>query len=140
MSYKLACINNKCSNKESKAINVLDLIENYVGKDYLFYCPKCSQNIYIEKQFDLQEKGQTWEPFLWGIIPLGFKNKTYQPFIYLVSDSPKSKISSCWFCYYKDTRKQGGKLKLGYGPGGPPVLKISQIKELIKILSDLKIY
>lgn len=39
-----------------------------------------------------------------------------------------------WFSYYKDTRPEGGRLKLGYGPGGPPVLDKDQVKRLIKEL------
>ena len=37
----------------------------------------------------------------------------------------------CWFSYYKDLRKSGGHLRLGYGPGGPPVLGHSQIVDLV---------
>ncbi|MDD5457734.1 MAG: hypothetical protein PHV30_11995 [Candidatus Margulisbacteria bacterium] len=134
MSYKLFCLNTNCLVKQSYAENIVELIKIFVGKDYLFVCPSCSYNMYIEKHFHLQEDGETWNPFLRGIVPLGNQNDTYQPFIYLVSDEPQNIISSYWFCYYKDTRKQGGKLKLGYGPGGPPVLSIGQLKKLINII------
>jgi hypothetical protein len=39
--------------------------------------------------------------------------ETYQPFVYLVSDKPDGKIEDLWFVYYKDTRADGGRLKLG---------------------------
>ena len=139
MGYILHCLNKECETKTFEARNIVDLISKYVGRNYLFICPICKSEMYIEKHFKLQEKGETWNPYLRGIIPLGENNDTYQPFIYLVSGSPNGQIDSCWFCYYKDTRKQGGILKLGYGPGGPPVLSIEQIKKFVETLKELKI-
>ena len=36
-----------------------------------------------------------------------------------------------WFAYYKDMRKQGGRLKMGYGPGGPPVFSAEEVLDLV---------
>jgi len=96
----------------------------------------CGGKGYIEKSFDLQEPGETWEPYLKGIIPLGTPGDTYQPFVFLVSYSPNELPNDVWFSYYKDTRSTGGRLKLGYGPGGPPVLGAEQVLRLIKIMME----
>ncbi len=92
---------------------------------------KCGHSGYVEKSFRLQEQGETWEPFLRGAISLGIPTDTYQPFVYLVSNSPDGPINDLWFAYYKDTRPMGGRLKLGYGPGGPPVLGSEDLLTLL---------
>lgn len=89
---------------------------------------------YIKKSFDLQEPGKKWEPYLRGIISLGKSGDTYQPFVFLVSCSPDGIPNNVWFSYYKDTRTMGGRLKLGYGPGGPPVLGTEQILKLVSTM------
>lgn len=38
---------------------------------------------------------------------------------------------------YKDLRETGGLLKLGYGPGRPPVLGHSQVVDLVRQLRKL---
>ncbi len=102
----------------------------------LFKCSK-RHDAYVEKSFALQEKGQRWEPFLRGAISLGEPGDTYQPFVYLVSDAPAGKIDDLWFAYYKDTWPTGGHLKIGYGPGGPPVLSTGQVRTLLAKVDDL---
>lgn len=70
----------------------------------------------------VQEAGDRWEPFLRGAIRLGASGDTYQPFVFLVSYEPAGTVTDVWFSYYKDLRDSGCRLKLGYGPGGPPGL------------------
>lgn len=47
-------------------------------------------------------------------------------------------ITDLWFSYYKDLRghiredSTPGRLKMGYGPGGPPVIGIPQLLELLR--------
>jgi hypothetical protein len=139
MSFRLTCNNRKCHSSQ-RAKNIVDLISNYVGNDHFFKCPECSHNMYIEKSFYLQEPGTTWKPYLRGIVELGIAGHSYRPFIFLVSRKPNNRISSCWFSYFKDLRKSGGKLKLGYGPGGPPNLRMKQIKKMVKELKQMNIY
>lgn len=79
--------------------------------------------VLFKKAFDLQEPGDTWEPYLRGAIRLGDPDDTYQPFVFMVSYEPDGTVNDIWFSYYKDLRETGGRLKLGYGPGGPPVLR-----------------
>jgi len=101
-----------------------------------FVCA-CGKKAYIEKHFELQESGQVWNPYLRGAITLGSENDSYQPFVFLVSYEPLGEITDVWFSYYKDLREEGGSLKMGYGPGGPPVLNrhsvLALLMQLIKI-------
>jgi hypothetical protein len=115
--------------------NILDQL-SHRGDHNLFKC-SCGHDGYIEKSFALQEKGDEWKPFLRGAISLGETGDIYQPFVYVVSDEPDSEITALWFSYYKDTRASGGRLKLGYGPGGPPVLSTNQVRSLLKSVEQL---
>jgi hypothetical protein len=113
----------------------VDLLERFLppGKSTgLFKCLSCGQeSAFIEKQFNTQE-GNEWAPFLRGAIRLADdRSSSYQPFVFLVSYEPTGEVVDCWFSYYKDLRASGGRLKLGYGPGGPPVLGHSQIVDLV---------
>jgi hypothetical protein len=51
--------------------------------------------------------------------------------VYLVSYDPDGPVNDLWFAYYKDMRPAGGRLKLGYGPGGPPVLGSQDLLTLL---------
>jgi hypothetical protein len=77
---------------------------------------------------------ETWKPFLRGAITLGVRHDTYQPFVYLVSYKPDGAITDLWFSYYKDMRPTGGRLKMGYRPGGPPVLGSQDLLILLQRL------
>ncbi len=129
----------KCSagcGNDTWAGNIDELIRNHRDNDGWFVC-QCGAYGYIEKSFDLQEPGETWEPYLRGIIPLGTDGDTYQPFVFLVSYDAGSPVNDIWFSYYKDTRPTGGRLKLGYGPGGPPVLGKEQVLQMLKQMKSL---
>lgn len=137
MAWNITCSNAEC--KGSQASNIVDLINNHRDQNGWFQCPRCQSRGYIKKSFKLQErdkkgKHEKWEPLLRGIIPLGTLGDTYQPFVFLVSYSPDEVPNDVWFSYYKDTRPMGRRLKLGYGPGGPPVLGTEQI---LKLVSDM---
>ena len=131
----------QCNNAECKqytwATNIVDLIDNHTNPEGWFVCSRCGATGFIKKSFDLQEPGDTWEPYLRGAIRLGDPDDTYQPFIFMVSYEPDGKANDIWFSYYKDLRETGGRLKLGYGPGGPPVLGAEQLIFLLKRLTQL---
>lgn len=110
--------------------NYPDLLDNHLDESGRIVC-KCGARGYVVKNFELQEKGQTWDPFLVGAIRLAAPGETYQPFVFLCSSKPAGEPDETWFCYYKDTTKDGGKLKMGYGPGGPPVLGNDTVVTLI---------
>ena len=138
MSWSIECCDSQCG-KVSLAANIVDLIENHRDENGLFQCSACENRGYIEKSFSLQEPGETWEPYLKGILPLGEPGGTYQPFVFLVGGTAKDEPQHIWFSYYKDLRSIGGRLKLGYGPGGPPVLSIEQVLSLIKTLAAMEL-
>lgn len=133
-AWQIRCSDPECNGKTEPG-DIEKLLNNHINEDNLFTCRRCGKPGFIKKEFALQEKGRFWKPFLRGAIKLGEQNDTYQPFVFLVSYKPNSDVKDIWFCYYKDTRKEeGGKLKLGYGPGGPPVLPIKKVIALIKVL------
>jgi hypothetical protein len=123
----------------------------------MLICPHCNKaSGYIRKTFELQEKGENWEPILRGVVKLGEVDDTYQPFVFLVSYEPDEEegksqtpiewpITSLWFSYYKDLRGHPradgspGRLKMGFGPGGPPVINVAQLLELLRHVLKLKI-
>ena len=105
----------------------------------MFRC-RCGASGYVEKKFALQEEGQNWDPFLRGAIKLADSKETYQPFVFLCSATADGTIGETWFCYYKDMRHvPGGRLKMGYGPGGPPVLDNTTIVALVSEMLKRKL-
>lgn len=135
MAWKINCLKKDCK-QETKAGNIVDLIDNHRSPEGYFLC-KCQHRGYIKKSFKLQEKNQEWHPYLLGIITLGKLNESYQPFVFLVSYAPEKPTKDIWFSYYKDLRGTGGRLKLGHGPGGPPVLAKSNLKTLLSALKGV---
>lgn len=136
MGWSIQCNNQDCK-EYTWASNIVDLIDNHTNSQGWFVCGSCGASGFIEKKFDLQEPGNTWEPYLRGAIRLGDPDDTYQPFVFMVSYEPDGKVNDIWFSYYKDLRETGGRLKLGYGPGGPPVLGTDQLLSLLKTLMEL---
>ena len=134
MGWLIQC--NNCR-LQTWAKNIVDLIDNHTDESGWFVCSHCGADGFIEKSFELQEPGHTWEPFLRGAIRLGNHEDTYQPFVFLVSYEPDGRANDIWFSYYKDLREAGGRLKLGYGPGGPPVLGIEKLLSLLNRLCEL---
>ncbi len=132
MGWNMKCTDSSCG-QQSWADNIVDLIANHRDGEGWFHC-SCGKHGYIEKSFELQEPGEVWEPYLRGVIPLGKTDDTYQPFVFLVSYEPSGEVTDIWFSYYKDLRGSGGRLKLGYGPGGPPVLGKASFLSLLSQL------
>ena len=132
MSWTIKCTDSGCG-QQSWASNIVDLIKNHRDSKGWFLCA-CGKHGYIEKRFNLQEEGEVWEPYLRGIITLGEADEIYQPFVFLVSYDETSQPTNIWFSYYKDLRSCDGRLKLGYGPGGPPVLDKDKFLNLLSQL------
>ena len=135
MSWLLRCSSPECKQPLCPP-NIVDLLRLHRHQDGWFLCG-CGNPGSIKKEYPLQERGEVWAPFLRGAITLGDSGDTYQPFVFLVSYRPDGEVTDVWFCYYKDLRGKGGRLKLGYGPGGPPVLNKPKILNLLKRLGDL---
>jgi hypothetical protein len=138
MGWLIKCADSHCG-QQSWATNIVDLISKHRDQMGWFIC-SCGKRGYIEKRFPLQEVGEVWEPFLRGVIPLGAMGDTYQPFVFLVSYEPAGAVTDVWFSYYKDLRGYGGRLKLGYGPGGPPVLGKPAFLNLLSQLVQTKCF
>ena len=136
MGWLIQCEGKGCKG-QTWAENIVELIDDHTDKDGWFVCGHCGKYGFIEKRFELQESGETWEPYLRGVIRLGNANDTYQPFVFMVSYESSGPANDIWFSYYKDLRNNGGRLKLGYGPGGPPVLGSNQLLSLLHRLIDL---
>lgn len=135
MGFTVACSDSSCGTI-TWAKNIVDLIENHTNADGWFICKTCQKPTgYIEKNFTLQEgEEEIWAPYLRGTIKVNDDREAiYQPFVFLVSYQPTSPVEDYWFCYYKDMRGQpNGRLKMGHGPGGPPVLGKQNIINLLK--------
>ncbi|MDR2438382.1 MAG: hypothetical protein LBE12_03280 [Planctomycetaceae bacterium] len=138
MTYIISCKDNNCKNT-TYATNIVDLLDNHRNDNGYFICERCKGLGYIEKSFALQEPGHFWKFHLTGAIRLGIEDETYQPFVFIVENEPFSKPDSIWFSYYKDLRPFGGRLKLGYGPGGPPILDFDQINYFLTSLRKLRL-
>ena len=118
----------------SIAPNIVELINHYLDDQGRIVCGHCRKSGYIEKTFELQEEdAPPWKPYLRAIVRLSDHDRanTYQPFAFLVSYAPDEDPDDVWFCYYKDTRAQGGRLKMGHGPGGPPVVSADAVLDLV---------
>ena len=134
MSWTIECTAG-CG-KQTWVNNIDELIRKHRDKDGWFLC-SCGTHGYIAKTYELQEAGEAWKPYLRAIIPLGTEGETYQPFVFLVSYEPAGPATDIWFSYYKDTRPTGGRLKLGYGPGGPPVLGAGQVLSMLRQMRSM---
>jgi hypothetical protein len=133
--WSIVCTDSNCK-ATTTATDIVDLRNNHRDEEGWFVCRRCGERGCIEKSFSLQEPGQVWSPFLKGLISLGDPGGTYQPFVLLVGDSPNGPADQVWFSYYKDLRPEG-RLKLGYGPGGSPVLAIGTVVHLLDELTKL---
>lgn len=135
MAWQLQCGSTTCGRKTCVR-EIVSLISTYTDTEGWLRCP-CGHRAYIAKSFTLQEPGRKWEPYLRGIVRLGVNGDTYQPFVFLVShEAPDGPISHAWFTYYKDCRPQG-KLKFGHGPGGPPIVPIGAVRQLVQRFDHL---
>ena len=130
MAWTIKCGNSKCAS-ETWTQNIDDLKRNHCDAQGWFLCGACGSRGYIPKQYNVQEGGDPWKPYLKGIIqPSGHGDDIYQPFAFLYSETPNEPPTCIWFSYYKDTRPEGI-LKMGYGPGGPPVFEVEEIVDLV---------
>ncbi|MFC1559061.1 hypothetical protein ACFL39_00535 [Gemmatimonadota bacterium] len=132
MPYWISC--SKCDDAY-EVKNIIALIdensESHTGK---LICPQCGNPGYIHQKKKMQEKGETWEPYIKAVLPVKSPYSTYSPYVFLIANGVRSKASSIHLNYYKDTRDEGGRLKHGAGPGGAPVLEKEMMIDLLKKL------
>ena len=129
MAWYIDCRDHGCGYRTT-ARNIVELIDDHRTPEGWFRCRRCRRRGHIKKEYTLQEGGHPWSPFLRGIIePPGY-DATYRPFAFLTSEARDAPIDGVWFCYYKDLRSTGGRLKMGHGPGGPPVFGLDDMRDL----------
>jgi len=134
MSYRVQC--SSCG-KRTPRNNIVELIEQHTDHKFgsdggYIKCLECNGNAYVYRKSKLQEKEETWERYIKGVIriPTGFP--TYSPFVFLAASDKDDEANQVQFLYYKDTRaEEGGTLKHGTGPGGGPALTQSHLLDLI---------
>ncbi len=130
MAWEIRCSSSRCG-KKFRA-DIVEIIKSHLDQGTgRFLCSSCGREGFVEKNFRTQEGGNPWRPYLRGIVSLGKADEIYQPLVFLVSYEPRGKITDLWFSYYKDLRESGGRLKFGYGPGGPPVLGKANFLDLL---------
>lgn len=137
MAYQIQC---RSCKKYTWAGNIVDLLKEHTNDIGFFVCANCgSTDTYIYRKSSLQEKGEVWERWIKGVIQIDSGIETYCPYIFLTADSEEDGPTGLHFHYYKDTRAQGGNLKHGHGPGGPPVLAIKDIFIVLEHLLSIGI-
>ena len=134
MGYPIRC--SSCG-KETWATNIINLIQEHTETNGKIKCIVCgSLNASIYQKSSLQEKGEAWERYILGVIPITTEFETYTPYIFLTSQAKDGEVQGIHFNYFKDTRGEGGRLKHGHGPGGAPVLTKNEIFQLLGKLMD----
>lgn len=78
MAWHIKCSEPACGTS-TWARDIVQLLDQHRDESGWFRCT-CGHKGYIEKDFKLQEPGETWKPFLRGAIRLGADEDTYQPF------------------------------------------------------------
>lgn len=132
MGYSIKCTS--CG-QNTWAENIVNLINEHKEKNGKIKCTACgSSNASIYQESSLQEKGEIWERYIKGVIPIETEFETYTPYIFLTAQTENGEIDGIHFNYYKDTRKDGGKLKHGHGPGGAPVFSKDELFQLLEKL------
>ncbi|MGD0828651.1 MAG: hypothetical protein ABSA09_11280 [Desulfobaccales bacterium] len=133
MGYTINC--DACE-QASWAGNIVELIENHTDDNQMFKCTNCgSSGAYIHKIYETQGNEDPWEPYFKGIIRIDYKEaelKDYHPYVFLIGHGgPQEKVNSLQISYYKDLRETGGSLKHGHGPGGAPVIGLSDFANIL---------
>jgi hypothetical protein len=137
MAWLIKCRDPSCS-RATRARNIPDLIENHTDPEGVWFLCACGERGYVERSHKQQEGG-TWDPVYHGVIALGDPGFIYQPYAFLIGDAGERVPNQVQFAYYKDLRGSGGTLKSGHGPGGTPVLRITQVGDLVRRLEGLRL-
>ena len=140
-SWPIQCTNSECG-KIIRADDIVDLTDpekGFIDEHCWLRCLWCKSRGYIHTWFDgrtlydWRELDGSFNACLNGVIRLrpglrsGHATANSQPFVFLVGCSPEDQSNDLWFCDYKDTRSQGGKLTVRYGP----LLQAGAIMDLV---------
>ena len=145
MGWWIECRDREAGCDGEWATNIRDLVESHRDEQGRFSC-SCGNQGFIRKSYSLQEEGEKWEPLLFGALLFdenASDDETYFPFVFLVSyEEDDWSVYDLWFSYFKDTRhtdengQRKGRLKMGHGPGGPPVVNVKQLPLLLSRLES----
>jgi hypothetical protein len=128
----------------SPACDILDLIEKHTDARFgknggRIMCPVCKKPATVSRVYKLQE-GHPWECWITEVVRIPSDVETYVPYVLFTKSSELGCVSDgVMVSYYKDTRRTGGRLKHGHGPGGPAVLGREELKTLIRYLLEEKL-
>lgn len=132
MGYLIKC--SSCQ-QDTWAPNIVDLINDYLEKESgKIKCLKCGSLQASIFQESILQEGETWQRHIKGVIPIKTEFETYVPYIFLTAKKEDGEIDGIHFNYFKDTRKTGGRLKHGHGPGGAPVFAKDELFQLLEKL------
>lgn len=134
MAYDIKC---RSCGAVTWADNIVNLLKEHADSTGRFLCATCqSVDTYIYRESPLQEgQGEYWRRWIKGVIRIETGGPTYSPYIFLTAESEDGPVSGLHFNYYKDTRsQQGGRLKHGHGPGGAPVLGVTDLLTVFEYL------
>jgi hypothetical protein len=133
MGYNIQC---RSCKRSTWAHNIVQLLKKHTDdRCGRFTCSHChGVDTYIYRESKLQEQDEVWKRWIKGVICIDAQSETYFPYVFLTSQREDGPIEGLHFHYYKDTREQGGRLKHGHGPGGPPVLRIDDVFVILKRL------
>jgi DNA-directed RNA polymerase subunit RPC12/RpoP len=80
MGYLIKC--NSCK-QDTWASNIVDLVNEHTEKNGKIKCTACgSPNASIYQKSKLQEKDETWERYIKGVIPIKTEFETYTPYVF----------------------------------------------------------
>ena len=140
MGWNINCY--KCGENTSYAQNIVDLIDNHTDSSFsnggFIKCSYCGSKAYIHEPRKLQEGGK-WDRHILAVIRVASSEGFgfLKHYAYLSSNTKNGEIDGVEISYYKDLRKEKGRLKHGHGPGGPASLTkiefLSFLRELSKI-------
>lgn len=138
MAYDIEC---RSCRQHTWAGNIVELLNTCTDPKGKFICQHCrSTDTFIYRESKLQEEGEVWERWIKGVIRIDSGYETYCPYIFLTADNEDDEPNGLHFHYYKDTRSQpNGRLKHGHGPGGPPVLRHTDLFLILQHLISLGI-
>ena len=115
--------------------DIVELIDHHLDGHGRILCGHCGNPGYIGKTFEIQKNDTPYlKPYIRGIIPGPAKRDrtgTYRSLTFLASSAPDQEPQELWLSSIEDTRSEGGRLKMGHGPGGPPVFTVEEALDLI---------
>ena len=137
MPYQMDC---PCGHKW-EARNIVELIQEFATPSGRFKCPRCGEETAsIHMESNLQEKVETWERWVLGVVPVQTDDPTFCPYVFLTAQNRNGPVDGIHFGCRKDTRKSGTGLKHGPGPDCATVLTPVELLSLVRKLEQIDVF